>query len=194
MHDPKKREEGVRDGISVLLEALAFASRKHRHQRRKDPEASPYINHPIMLADILWNEAGVRDLTAVVACILHDTVEDTATTLAEIEHAFGAHIASVVAEVTDDKTLPKHVRKQLQVVHAKSASHQAKLVKLADKIANLRDLTTSPPASWSQERIAEYFEWSRSVIDALRGDHPVLEALFDEAYAHSPLHLPPEEK
>ncbi|MBK8010498.1 MAG: bifunctional (p)ppGpp synthetase/guanosine-3',5'-bis(diphosphate) 3'-pyrophosphohydrolase [Deltaproteobacteria bacterium] len=170
--------------MSVLLEALVFASKKHRHQRRKDREASPYINHPIMLANILWNEAEIRDLTAVAASILHDTVEDTETTLQEIELAFGPRVASVVAEVTDDKTLPKQARKQLQVLHAASASDQAKLVKIADKIANLRDLATSPPPSWSSERVSAYFEWSKAVIDALRGNHPRLEALFDEAYAN----------
>src|SRR5271157_1775855 len=93
--------------IGKVLDALAFAADKHRQQRRKDRDASPYINHPIDLANILVNEASVADPTVVVAAILHDTVEDTETTLDELTQRFGAEVSAVVAEVTDDKSLPK---------------------------------------------------------------------------------------
>src|SRR5437764_12150731 len=108
--------------LALLLKALAFAAHKHRDQRRKDAEASPYINHPIALADVLVNEGGVTDIEVLCAALLHDTVEDTATTPEELEAAFGVHIARIVAEVTDDKLLPKSERKRLQIMHAASIS------------------------------------------------------------------------
>jgi guanosine-3',5'-bis(diphosphate) 3'-pyrophosphohydrolase len=169
-----------------VLDALAFAARKHRHQRRKDREASPYINHPIDLANILVNEAEVIDPVVVVAAILHDTVEDTATTREELAAAFGEDVARVVAEVTDDKSLPKDERKRQQELHAPHASAEAQLVKLADKIANLRDITRSPPATWDVERKRAYFDWARRVVDGVRGRNARLEALFDEAFRSRP--------
>jgi guanosine-3',5'-bis(diphosphate) 3'-pyrophosphohydrolase len=172
--------------LALLLKALAFASRKHRDQRRKDAEASPYINHPIALADVLVNEGGVTDIEVLCAALLHDTVEDTATTHEELANAFGSRIARIVAEVTDDKDLPKSERKRLQVAHAGALSREAKLVKLADKICNLRDVAGGPPAHWDLARRREYFEWARSVIDGMRGVHPRLEAAFDAAYSRRP--------
>jgi len=168
--------------LALLLKALAFAAHKHRDQRRKDPGASPYINHPIALADVLVNEAGVTDVEVLCAALLHDTVEDTATTHAELAAAFGARVARIVAEVTDDKALPKAERKRLQVEHAGGLSPEAKLVKLADKICNLRDVAERAPPSWDLERRREYFDWAKRVVDGLRGVHPRLEAAFDAAY------------
>ena len=176
--------------LALLLEALAFAAHKHRDQRRKDAEASPYINHPIALADVLVNEAGVSDVEVVCAALLHDTVEDTATTHEELVDAFGARIARIVAEVTDDKTLAKAERKRLQVEHAPHLGREARLVKLADKICNLRDVAQRPPAGWDLARRREYFDWAKQVIDGLRGgpgeDMRRLEAAFDAAYARRP--------
>jgi len=167
----------------LLFDALAFAAHKHRAQRRKDKEASPYINHPIALADLLANEAGVEDPVTLCAALLHDTIEDTETTYAELRRLFGRAIADVVREVTDDKNLDKALRKELQVKHAPYLSQRAKLVKLADKICNLRDMSTNPPAAWSRKRKREYYVWARRVIDGLRGAHPGLERLFDRVYA-----------
>jgi guanosine-3',5'-bis(diphosphate) 3'-pyrophosphohydrolase len=172
----------MKSELALLLKALSFAAHKHRDQRRKDAEASPYINHPIALADVLVNEGGVTDAEVLAAALLHDTVEDTATTPEELERTFGPRVAGIVAEVTDDKALPKAERKRLQVEHAASISPEAKLVKLADKICNLRDVALHPPAQWSLERRREYFEWAKSVVDRLRGIHPRLEAAFDAAY------------
>ena len=153
---------------------------------RKDAEASPYINHPIALADVLVNEGGVTDAPVIAAALLHDTVEDTDTRPQELAEAFGPRIAGIVAEVTDDKALPKAERKRLQVEHAASISREAKLVKLADKICNLRDVAQRPPAGWDLARRREYFDWAKSVVDRLRGVHPVLEAAFDAAYEKMP--------
>lgn len=170
----------------LLIDALAFAADKHRTQRRKDPEASPYINHPIALARVLSVEGRVRDVKVLAAAVLHDTLEDTKTTYEELHERFGPTIARVVREVTDDKTLSAPERKRLQIEHAGELSKRARLVKLADKISNLRDMADKPPAQWSLERRREYFDWARRVIDGLRGAHPGLEAVFDAAYAARP--------
>jgi len=172
--------------LSRLMAALKFAAHKHRDQRRKDAEASPYINHPIALADVLVTHGGVTDVNVLCAALLHDTLEDTATTRRQLQRAFGAKIARIVAEVTDDKRLSKARRKALQVEHAASISREAKLVKLADKICNVRDVASRPPVHWNRKRQREYFDWAKQVIDRLRGVHPGLEALFDRAYARRP--------
>ena len=172
----------MKSELALLLKALAFAAHKHRDQRRKDPEASPYINHPIALADVLVNEGGVTDVEVLCAALLHDTVEDTDTTPQEIEAAFGARVARIVAEVTDDQALSKSERKRLQVERAAGLSSEAKLVKLADKICNLRDVAQRPPASWDLARRREYFDWAKRVVDGLRGVHPRLEEAFDAAH------------
>ena len=172
--------------LALLFRALAFAAHKHRDQRRKDAEASPYINHPIALAEVLAGEGGVTDIGVLAAALLHDTIEDTATTAGELRAAFGERIAAMVIEVTDDKELPKAERKRLQIEHAAGISPGAKLVKLADKICNLRDVAERPPAKWDLERRREYFEWAKRVIDGLRGAHPRLEAAFDSAYRLKP--------
>jgi guanosine-3',5'-bis(diphosphate) 3'-pyrophosphohydrolase len=169
--------------FGLLLKALAFAAHKHRDQRRKDPDASPYINHPIALADVLVNEGGVTDIEVLCAALLHDTLEDTDTTAEELGAAFGPRIAAFVAEVTDDNKLPRADRKRLQIEHAAALSPQAKLVKLADKICNLRDVAERAPEGWDLARRREYFDWAKRVVDGLRGIHPRLEAAFDAAHA-----------
>ena len=172
--------------LKLLLKALAFAARKHRDQRRKDVEASPYINHPITLADILCNEAHITDTEVICAALLHDTVEDTDTEPEELVQEFGSVICGIVREVTDDKSLDKATRKQCQIDHAAHISDKAKQVKLADKISNLRDMASNPPANWDVQRRREYFDWAKAVIDELRGAHGPLEDLFDAAYADRP--------
>jgi GTP diphosphokinase / guanosine-3',5'-bis(diphosphate) 3'-diphosphatase len=172
--------------IGLVLRAAQFAAIKHRDQRRKDKEETPYINHPLALADVLWHEGGIRDARILAAALLHDTVEDTRTTRAELQKAFGRPIASMVAEVTDDKRLHKKTRKRLQVEHAPHLSAGAKLVKLADKISNLRDMAASPPAHWPLARRREYFDWAKQVVDGLRGANRRLERAFDRAYRRRP--------
>jgi guanosine-3',5'-bis(diphosphate) 3'-pyrophosphohydrolase len=172
------------DTVGLIIKAARFAAERHRNQRRKDLEASPYINHPIALADVLANEGGVTDPVVLCAALLHDTIEDTETTADEIREAFGEEIESVVLEVTDDKSIKdKARRKELQVEHATQASFRAKLVKRADKICNLRDIAASPPSDWSKQRKAEYFDWAARVIAGLRGTHIGLEAAFNRAMA-----------
>jgi len=173
--------------LPILIRALAFASRKHSTQRRKDADASPYINHPIALVSILAVEAAVTDRDVLCAALLHDTIEDTATTPEELAENFGPIIGAVVAEVTDNKSLPRERRKRLQVEHAHRLSPAAALVKIADKIANLRDMTDSPPADWPLQRRQDYFDWAKEVVDAIPNPPQALRKLFDAVYAQKPL-------
>ncbi len=171
--------------MEIVLRAAAFAAEKHRNQRRKDEEASPYINHPIQLAYILV-QAEIVDPAVLAAALLHDTIEDTNTTLDELEIVFGYEIANIVAECTDDKRQSKPERKQAQIDHAAGLSAKAKLVKLADKIANVSDINGAPPAGWSLERKREYFDWAKQVVDRMRGANITLERRFDSEYAKRP--------
>jgi len=166
--------------MGALLTAVAFAAVKHQDQRRKGHRHLPYINHPVKVAETLWAAGHVRDMTTLVAALLHDTLEDTETTPAEIESRFGSEVLGVVQEVTDDKSLPKATRKALQIEHAAHSSSRAQMIKLADKICNVGDLTSAPPANWSHSRIVEYVDWSEKVVAGLRGVNPPLESLYDE--------------
>jgi guanosine-3',5'-bis(diphosphate) 3'-pyrophosphohydrolase len=163
----------------LLLKAIRFSAYKHRDQRRKDVPRSPYINHPIDVASVLWEVGGIRDSATLVAAVLHDTIEDTETTPDELRDLFSEEVLSLVLECTDDKNLPKQRRKQLQIEHAPHISKKAKLVKLADKICNLRDLVQSPPHNWSLKRKQEYALWSEKVVAGLRGSNAALEEKYD---------------
>ncbi len=167
------------ESTGLILKALRFSAEKHNDQRRKDAKASPYINHPIQVAEILWRLGDVRDHTLLVASILHDTIEDTGTRPEEIEAEFGEDVLALVLEVTDDKSLPRKVRKQLQVEHAPHKTRNAKLLKLADKISNVQDIITSPPKDWSLERRREYLLWTEKVVAGLRGVNEKLESHYD---------------
>ena len=164
----------------ALLKALHFAADKHRDQRRKDVDASPYINHPIEVAELLARVGGVTDLVTLQGAILHDTIEDTDTTPEELENVFGPEVRKVVEEVTDDTNLPKADRKRLQIEHAPHISERARLVKLADKISNVRSVTETPPAKWPLSRRQEYLEWTEQVCAGLRGCNAELERLYDQ--------------
>ena len=177
---------GSRRDTRRIVDAAAFAADRHRNQRRKDADATPYINHPLTLAHVLIAEGGVHDVRTIVAAILHDTIEDTQTTAEEIAQRFGRKVASIVQEVTDDKNLAKAERKAMQIEHAPHLSWRARAVKLADKICNLRDVADAPPKGWELSRRQEYFDWAKRVVDGLRGSHPRLERAFDEAYARRP--------
>ena len=166
--------------VGILLRAIEFAAEKHRDQRRKGVDASPYINHPISVASIIANIGGVRDMTVLLAAILHDTIEDTRTTPDELEELFGRDVLDVVLEVTDDKRLPKPERKRLQIEHSPHLSYAAKLVKLADKTSNVREISENPPKDWPVERRMEYLEWAERVVAGCRGTNESLESSFDE--------------
>ena len=169
-----------KSAISLILHALRFAANKHQKQHRKDGE-TPFINHPIDVAEVLWCDGNVRNAEIIVAGILHDTLEDTQTTPEEIQRYFGEKILAWVEEVSDDKSLSKQQRKQLQITHASSSSEGAKQIKIADKICNIRDLLCNPPSDWPLERIQQYLRWSNQVMVGLRGCNPLLESAFDKS-------------
>jgi GTP diphosphokinase / guanosine-3',5'-bis(diphosphate) 3'-diphosphatase len=168
------------NNLAKFIEAASFAARKHVGQRRKGNDAAPYINHPLEVANLLANIGKVEDFDVLIAAVLHDTVEDTETTAEEIAEKFGGTVCGYVLEVTDDKSLPKAERKQKQIEHAPHLSHGAKLVKLADKISNIRDVLESPPDGWDKERRIEYVNWGKKVVEGLRGANEFLEKYFDE--------------
>lgn len=171
------------ENTGILLEAIRFAAEKHRDQRRKDSQQSPYINHPIEVTQLLWEVGGVRDIKVLLAAVLHDTVEDTGTSPEEIGNRFGKDVLSFVMEVTDDKSLPKGERKRLQIETAPHKSYGAKLIKLADKSCNVRNLVTMPPKNWSLKRRQEYLLWTEKVVAGLRGTNPALEEYYDHELA-----------
>jgi len=162
----------------LILRAIDFAARKHRDQRRKDEEASPYINHPIAVSLLLAEIGGIADAEVLSAAILHDTLEDTDTTPEELAAAFGTRVRKLVEEVTDDKSLPRAKRKELQIAHASQLSSDAVLIKLGDKISNVLDVTHSPPANWKIERRREYLDWAEAVIKNCRKVNAALEQHF----------------
>jgi len=172
-----------------LLKGVAFASGKHKNQRRKDVAASPYINHLIAAASVLAEEGNVTDEDLLLAAILHDAVEDTETSFTEIEEQFGKTVTDIVREVTDDKTLPKAERKRLQEENAPHASSQAKQLKIADKICNIRDIVHNPPANWPIERKREYLLWTIRVVAGCRGVNVLLDRAFDETVQNAARHL-----
>jgi len=164
-----------------FLQGLAFAAHQHRTQRRKSAGDTPYINHPIAVANVLAVEGGITDEELLLAALLHDTVEDTGATFEELTTRFGQTVADLVAEVTDDKSLPKAARKLAQIEHAPPLSLRGKQLKLADKICNLRDLCDAPPEGWPCEQCREYVEWAAKVVAGCRGVNPRLEKCVDDA-------------
>lgn len=179
--------------LQRLAAALDYAAHQHRNQRRKGEEHVPYINHPIGLLHVLAVEAQITDADVLCAAVLHDVIEDCAENAAEraeraaeIGQVCGDRVLQIVQEVTDDKTLTKAARKRAQVEHAKHLSHAAKLVKLADKTVNLRDVANAAPVDWPLRRRREYFDWANEVVQAIGPAHARLRRLFDEAYAARP--------
>lgn len=175
----------MKDDVTLLFKALTFAAEKHRHQRRKDIQSSPYINHPIEVAHLLWTVGDVDDMATIIAALLHDTLEDTDTTSEEIRALFGDEVLGLVLEVSDEKHLPKKERKKRQILHAPNLSEQAKLLKLADKICNIRDIAYSPPKTWPLRRKMDYLRWAEAVIDGLRGVNAPLENHFEHILAEA---------
>jgi (p)ppGpp synthase/HD superfamily hydrolase len=165
--------------LSSLLVALKFAADKHRRQRRKDSEETPYINHPIAVAEVLSRIGGITDLPTLQAALLHDTIEDTETSPQELEEHFGHEVCLVVQELTDDKRLPKEERKRLQVEHAPNYSTAAKLVKLGDKICNVSEISPTQPTEWPLPRKLEYLDWAERVVSGCRDGNLELAQHFD---------------
>ena len=169
--------------VERILGAARFAAEKHAGQKRKGRAGEPYINHLIEVAELVVAASPLLDANLVMAAFLHDTIEDTGVSAQELEQRFGSDVASLVLEATDDKSLPQERRKALQVENARHKSPRAQVLKLADKISNLRSLLASPPADWSPERKLEYGEWARQVVSGFTSPNPLLLAEFEKAYA-----------
>lgn len=167
--------------LALVVEALDFAARAHARQRRKDKAQTPYINHPLAVVRILACEAGISDPLLLAAAALHDTIEDTAVTRSLLLSRFGGGVTQLVEHVTDDKSLPPARRKALQIEHGPTLPHHARLLKIADKLANVRDLVLEPPHGWDDERRLAYVQWAQAVVSSIRGTHPALEEAFHKA-------------
>ena len=169
--------------VLKIARAIHFAALKHTDQRRKGVDAEPYINHLAEVAETLAIHTDGRDPNLIVAGLLHDTLEDTQTTYEELVGGFGHDVADLVKEVTDEKSLSKVERKQLQVANAPHKSARAKMLKMADKTSNLKAILNSPPQNWLPERKREYFDWAKQVVDGCKGVNRGLEEAFAKLYA-----------
>jgi (p)ppGpp synthase/HD superfamily hydrolase len=168
--------------LHAILAAAHFAAEKHANQKRKGAAGEPYINHLLEVAELVSMAISEPDPNLVIAALLHDVIEDASVTREELAQRFSTDVADLVAEVTDDKSLPKAERKRLQIESAPKKSVRAQIIKLADKIANLRSMLSSPPANWDDERKKQYFAWSKQVVDRLSSPNPVLQAEFDRTF------------
>jgi (p)ppGpp synthase/HD superfamily hydrolase len=175
----------MNNDLIELTRAADYAARQHAQQRRKGELAEPYINHLTEVVRLLADGTGGNDIVLLMGGMLHDTIEDTDATREDLERLFGAEVAALVAEVTDDKSLKKEERKRLQIEKTPLKSRRAKLLKLADKTSNLRDLVRSPPKRWTEERLRDYVDWAWQVTQSCRGLNEKLEADFDAAHAEA---------
>ncbi len=179
-----RQRAGQAGYVLLVLRAAEFAATKHQGQRRKGNTKRPYIGHCLEVARMIAEVAKSDDPTILSAAILHDVLEDTETTREELSNAFGERVADFVSQVTDDKSLPKKERKQAQVDHAAHLSPGAKLIKLADKISNVREIGNDPPGDWSDKRRRKYLKWAKKVVDALGDVNPDLQKVFEETIAN----------
>lgn len=182
MANPDEQAVSARP-VQRILAAARFAAEKHASQKRKGLAEEPYLNHLIEVADLIAGSSEILDTNLVMAGLLHDSIEDVGVTAEDLERRFGADVAGLVLEVTDDKSLPKETRKALQVQNAPHKSVRAQVIKLADKISNLRSILASPPANWSYERKRQYFDWANQVVSGLTAPNSGLKAEFDRVFA-----------
>lgn len=168
--------------MKKLIQMLSYASEKHKNQRRQGVNKTPFINHPIEVCRILSEVGGVTDEDILCSCLGHDLIEDANVTFEDLEMLFGIRVANMVQECSDDKSLPKQERKRLQIIHTKTISDDAKLIKLADKIANMQSVLNDPP-NWPLERKIKSFDWSYEVVGWIQGLNPALEEMFADVYA-----------
>lgn len=180
LYERFRRNEVVVEDISFILKAIRFAADKHRSQRRSDKSASPYLNHPISVADALWSVGELHNINTIAAAILHDTVEHTRTSLEELETEFGKLIASIVREVTEEKRLRRQVRSGPGGKKAARISMSARQIIIAEKISNIETIINSPPVNWSYDKLREYIAWIEEVITTFRGTDEKLERYLDQ--------------
>jgi hypothetical protein len=166
--------------LRLLTKALVFAAEAHRNQRRKGAAQEPYLNHLVEVLELVVQATGSGSPDMLAAALLHDVVEDTPTTYEQVAETFGDRIATIVRENSDDMSLPKSERRQSRIAAMPHKSREARIIKIADVISNLRAIVVSPPAGWPAERKLGYLEGCRQLVDAGRGVNAVLERIFDE--------------
>ncbi len=171
-----------------IIEAIAFASERHKGQTRKGTGKVPYINHPVKVAQLL-SQFGEDDPNLIIAAFLHDVIEDTTENEKEIKEIsglilqkFGETVLLTVLEVSDNKSLPVEERKRLQVAHTPKLSERAKKLKIADKICNILDIKNDPPENWPVKRKLAYLDWSKQVVNGAKGLNKKLDKYFDQVY------------
>jgi (p)ppGpp synthase/HD superfamily hydrolase len=167
--------------LHLIFRALSYAAQQHATHKRKGREALPYINHPIKVSTIITQYVPDASNELIAAAVLHDVVEDSETTVEDLKNMFGATIASIVEEVSDDKFLPKKEAKQKQIQNAPHLSHNAKLIRICDKIANVRDICGEDvPNDWDYKTKIEYLNWAEEVVNAMGKFHDELEFTFKD--------------
>jgi len=176
-----KSNKSNKSDLQLIMAAADYAAVCHKNQRRKDTEKTPYINHPIEVAEFLTSH-GIADRNTIIAALLHDVVEDTDGTYEEIEQLFGKAVAEIVMECSDDKNLHKIMRKRLQIEHASHISDESKLVKLADKYSNVRGLLVNPPEAWSKIELIGYVYWAMAVCRKLYGTNRPIDKTLQELF------------
>jgi (p)ppGpp synthase/HD superfamily hydrolase len=167
-------------GLRLVSEAAEFAARRHSGMQRKGRGNEPYVNHLAEVANLLATATDGTDAELVAAGWLHDTIEDTDTTREEVAQKFGERVAALVVEVTDDMSLPKEERRQKQIENAPHKSSGAKLIKIADKISNIRARIVPQPSQEEREDLIDYLAWAEKVVAGCRGVNAVLDQTFDE--------------
>jgi (p)ppGpp synthase/HD superfamily hydrolase len=167
-------------GLRLVSEAADFAARRHSGQQRKGRGSEPYVNHLAEVANLLSIATDGTDAELVAAGWLHDTIEDTATTREELAQEFGERVTALVVEMTDDMTLPKQERRQKQIVDAPRKSPGAKLIKIADKISNIRARIVPQPNQGEHDDLIDYVAWAEKVVAGCRGVNAALDRMFDD--------------
>ncbi|MGL6228606.1 MAG: HD domain-containing protein [Culicoidibacterales bacterium] len=171
----------------MLRTAIEFARLKHLNQYRKSSGRPNYISHLFNVLERLQKISDNQNLHC--AGMLHDTIEDTDTTDAELRSLFGDEIADLVLELTDDKSLEKHVRKQIQIDSASAKSELACYICIADKLDNCTSVVFDPPHDWDIERRKQYMDWAGKCIYQYRfnkqemlDEFEMLDLEFDKLY------------
>lgn len=163
-----------------LFEALSFSADKHRLQKRKDATGTPYINHPLGVARniaFLDSLTGKEKSDIINGAILHDTIEDTDTTYEEIQIRFNKEVADIVQEVTNKKELSSEESKKYELERAKTLSLPASLIRISDKIENIKDINNLQPVNWEKWRKINYCEWAKALVDNIKIEHVAVKQL-----------------
>lgn len=178
--EAKTEEFAMLSPVRLVSEAAEFAAHRHTGTPRKARPDEPYINHLAEVASLLADATDGADAELVAAGWLHDTIEDTGTTREELAQKFSDRVASLVVECTDDMSLSQTERRRKQIEDAPHKSPGAKLIKIADKISNIRARTVPNPSDAQRNDLAAYAIWAKQVVAGCRGVNARLDTTFDE--------------